>query len=148
MVAFQWGTPCSIWIHGLRVMEFWRFQPCFGHALSHCQCNKLCPKLSKFAKICLKTKLWNTIKNQDFRFSQKQKFVHVEEALEHVSTIRIFNPRIYHMLFLLSKDGLCMWISAIPPCGNKLIVTGHCRNNYFRHCTWFIENCEHIHFGW
>jgi hypothetical protein len=29
-------------------------------------------------------------------------------ALEHVSTIQIFNPRIFHMLFLLSKTGLCM----------------------------------------
>jgi hypothetical protein len=37
-----------------------------------------------------------------------------EEALEHVSTIRIFNPRIFHMLILLSKNGLCMWISAYP----------------------------------
>jgi hypothetical protein len=32
----------------------------------------------------------------------------MEEALEHVSAIRIFNPRIFHMLFLLSKNGLCM----------------------------------------
>jgi hypothetical protein len=29
-------------------------------------------------------------------------------ALEHVSIIRIFNPRIFHMLFLMSKNGLCM----------------------------------------
>jgi hypothetical protein len=29
-------------------------------------------------------------------------------ALEHVSTIWIFNLRIFHMLFLLSKNGLCM----------------------------------------
>jgi hypothetical protein len=36
----------------------------------------------------------------------------LEEALEHVSTVWIFNPRIFHMLFLLSKNGLCMWISA------------------------------------
>jgi hypothetical protein len=32
----------------------------------------------------------------------------VEEALEHVSIVWIFNPRIFHMLFLLSKNGLCM----------------------------------------
>jgi hypothetical protein len=30
-----------------------------------------CPKLPKFAKICPKMKLWNTIKNQDFSISQK-----------------------------------------------------------------------------
>jgi hypothetical protein len=26
----------------------------------------------------------------------------------------MFNPRIFHLLFLLSKNGLCMWISAYP----------------------------------
>jgi hypothetical protein len=30
------------------------------------------------------------------------------------STVWIFNPRIFHMLFLLSKNGLCMWISPYP----------------------------------
>jgi hypothetical protein len=34
--------------------------------------------------------------------------------LEHVSTIWIFNPRIFHVLFLLSRNGLCMRISAYP----------------------------------
>jgi hypothetical protein len=32
----------------------------------------------------------------------------VEEALKHVFTVQISNPRIFHMLFLLSKNGLCM----------------------------------------
>jgi hypothetical protein len=27
----------------------------FEHVVSHCQCNKICPKLPKFAKICPKT---------------------------------------------------------------------------------------------
>jgi hypothetical protein len=36
-------------------------------------------------------------------FFQNQKFLDVEEALEHVFTVRIFNPIIFHMLFLLSK---------------------------------------------
>ena len=40
--------------------------------------------------------------------------MHVEEALEHISAIWIFNPRIFYMQFLLSKNGLCMWISAYP----------------------------------
>jgi hypothetical protein len=60
-----------------------------------------CPKT---AKICPKAKLWNTTK----------KILRVEEALEHVSTVRIVNLRIFHMLFLLSKIGLCMWILAYP----------------------------------
>jgi hypothetical protein len=73
-----------------------------------------CPKLPKFAKICPKMKLWNTTRNRDFSFFQNQKFLHVEEALKHVFTSRIFNPIIFHMLLLLSKNGLCMWISAYP----------------------------------
>jgi hypothetical protein len=73
-----------------------------------------CPKLPKFAKICPKMKLWSTTKNRDFSVLQKLKFLRIEEALEHVSAIWIFNPRIFHMLFLLSKNNLLMWISAYP----------------------------------
>ena len=47
-------------------------------------------------------------------FFQKQKFLHIEEALEYVFSVWIFNSRIFHMLFLLSKNGLCMWISFYP----------------------------------
>jgi hypothetical protein len=75
---------------------------------------KSAQNLPKFAKICPKTKLWNTTKNQDFSFFQNQKFLHVEEALGHVFTIWIFNPIIFHMLLLLSKNGLCMWNLAYP----------------------------------
>jgi hypothetical protein len=70
--------------------------------------------LEFFAKICPKPKLWNSTKNRDFSVFQNKKFLRVEEALEHVSAVWIFNPRIFHMLFLLSKNGLCMWISAYP----------------------------------
>jgi hypothetical protein len=66
--------------------------------------------LPKTAKICPNMKLWNLDKNRDFSVFQKYKFL----SLEHVSTIWIFNPRICHMLFLLSKTSLCMWISAYP----------------------------------
>jgi hypothetical protein len=97
MVAFQRDATRNIWTYGSKVMRFLRFQPKLGHAVSHYQCSKICPKLPKFAT-----------KNRDFSIFQKQKFVRVEEALEHVSTIWIFNPRIFHMLFLLSKKGLCM----------------------------------------
>jgi hypothetical protein len=30
----------------------------------------------------------------------------IQEAIKHVSTVLIFNPRIFHMLFLLSQNGL------------------------------------------
>jgi hypothetical protein len=33
-----------------------------------------------------------------------------------------FNPRIFHMLFLLSKKGLCMWISAYPLAENDFFL--------------------------
>jgi hypothetical protein len=46
--------------------------------------------------------------DMDFSVFQKLKFLYVEEALEHVFTVWIFNPRIFHMLFLLSKNSLCM----------------------------------------
>jgi hypothetical protein len=65
-------------------------------------------------KICPKTKLWNTTKNRDLSVFQKNKFLCVKEALEYGSIVWIFNPRFFHMLFLLSKNGLCMWISAYP----------------------------------
>jgi hypothetical protein len=85
-------------------MRFLRFKPKFGHALSHCQCSKICPKLPKIAQ------------KQNFEIPPKieilvffkKKIVRVEDALEHVSTIQIFNPRFFHMLFLLSLIGLCM----------------------------------------
>jgi hypothetical protein len=41
-------------------------------------------------------------------FLKNKKFACLEETLEHVSTIWISNPRFFHMLFLLSKMGLCM----------------------------------------
>jgi hypothetical protein len=81
-----------------------------------------CPKLPKFAKICP-----NTISLRNFKmppkieiFSvfQKLKFLCVEEALGHVFTVWIFNPRIFHILFLLSKNGLLYVNFSIPPCGN------------------------------
>jgi hypothetical protein len=67
--------------------------------------------VGKFAQIC--PKLPNAKICQNLVFFKK-KILYVEEALEHVSTIWIFNSRIFHMLFLLSKNGLCMWISAYP----------------------------------
>jgi hypothetical protein len=53
------------------VIVVWGFQLGFGHAVSHCQCSKFCPKLQKFGKICPTKKLWNTTKNRDFSFFHK-----------------------------------------------------------------------------
>jgi hypothetical protein len=75
------------------------------HALSHCQCSKFCPKLPKFAQ---RQNFEISPKIEILLFFKNKKLVRVEEALEHVSTIRIFSPRIFHMLFLFLKNGLCM----------------------------------------
>jgi hypothetical protein len=111
----------------------------FGHAVSHCQCSKIYPKLPKVAKICPKTKLWNTTKNQDFSVSWKIKIVRVEEALEHVSTVWISNPRIFHILFLLSKNGLCMWISTYPFVQNDVFFQDSISLVDMKFC-WHITN--------
>jgi hypothetical protein len=81
IIPFQWDVPCNILTDSSKVMGFWKFQPKFGHALSHCECSNFCPKLPKTAQnyqnlpksaqICLKTKLWNSTKNQDFSVFQK-----------------------------------------------------------------------------
>jgi hypothetical protein len=62
----QWDSTRNIWTYGSKVMRFLRFQPKLGHAVSHCQCSKICPTLPKIAKICPKMKLWNSTKNRDF----------------------------------------------------------------------------------
>jgi hypothetical protein len=101
------------------VQKLWGFEdfsPSLGMLSSTVNAAKFaqnCPKHPKFAKIYPKTKIWNTTKNRDFSVFWNWKFLRVK-ALEHVSAIRIFNPRIFHMLFWLSKIGLCMWISAYP----------------------------------
>jgi hypothetical protein len=56
-----------------------------------------CPNLSKSAQ------RWNfeIPPKIEILVFFKKKIERVEEALEHVSTVWIFNPRIFHMLFLL-----------------------------------------------
>jgi hypothetical protein len=41
------------------------------------------------------------------------KFLYIQEALEHVFTVWIYDPT-FHMLFFQSKTGLLMWISPHP----------------------------------
>jgi hypothetical protein len=70
--------------------------------------------LPKFAQNC--QNLPKSTQRQNFEIPPKieilvffqKNILHIEEVLEHVFTIWIFNPRIFHMLFLLSKNGLCL----------------------------------------
>jgi hypothetical protein len=61
----------------------------------------------------------------------------LEEVVEHVFTVWSFNPRIFHMLFLLSKNGFCMWISAYP----------FAENNFFGNPPqlWWIWGFAHMY---
>jgi hypothetical protein len=76
------------------------------------------PKLPKTAKFCQILPKDKTLKYYQklrfYCFSKKEKFLHVENALEHVSTNWIFNPRIFHMLFLFLKTALVCKIQHTP----------------------------------
>jgi hypothetical protein len=50
-------------------MRFSSFQPKFGHAVSHCQCNIICQKLPKTTKICPKLP-----KDETLKFHEKSRF--------------------------------------------------------------------------
>jgi hypothetical protein len=76
-----------------------------GHALNHCQCSKICPKLPKFAKICPKI-----INLRNFEIPPKAEILVffkknqcIKEAPEHVLIIWIFNRRVSHILFYCQK---------------------------------------------
>jgi hypothetical protein len=109
MVTFQWNATHKVWTHGSKVMRFLRFQPKLGHAVNHYQCSIICPK---FAKIYPKTISLRNFemppKIEILVFFQKQLFLCIEEALEYMFTVWIFNTIIFYMSFLLSKNGLCM----------------------------------------
>jgi hypothetical protein len=99
----------------LTVQKLWgslRFQSKFKHAINHCQWSKICwncPKLPKFGK--------KQLVQETLKFHQKLRFLFfpcIEGTPKHVHTVWIFNTRIFHMPFSMSKNGLCMWILAYP----------------------------------
>ena len=94
--------------------------------MSHYQCSRICPKLPNFAKTCLKIinlRNFEIPPNIDLLvFLKNKKFYVKRMPLEHVPTVCIFNTRIFHMFFLLSKTGLYMWISAYPLVENDFFL--------------------------
>jgi hypothetical protein len=90
---------------GLTVEKLWGledFSPSLGMLSATMNARKtvqIYPNLSKFGQ----RQNFETTKNREFSIFQKYKFIHLEKALEHVSTIWIFNPRIFHMLFYCQK---------------------------------------------
>jgi hypothetical protein len=71
-----------------------------------------CPKLPKLPKFAQRQLVPETLKyHQKLRFwcfSEEKKLLYVEGIPKHVHTVWIFNIRIFHMPFPLSKNGLCM----------------------------------------
>ena len=73
---------------------------------------QICPRLPKSAQKQLTWGTWNTTKIWDFDVCQKTKSLRVEEAPMHVLVVWIFNTVVLEKSFLLSKNNLCLWISA------------------------------------
>jgi hypothetical protein len=63
-------------------------------------------------------------------FFQNQKFLYVEEALKHVFAIWIFNPIIFHMLFLLSKTAFVCEFQHTPLCKMMFFSRFHTSHGY------------------
>jgi hypothetical protein len=118
-------------------MGFWRFQPKFGHALSTTvnggKSAQNCPNFSKSAQ------RWNfeiPPKIEILVFFKKKKFMYrggTRACFYHSD----FQSKIFRMLFLLSKNGLCMWISAYP----------FAKNNFFGNPPqlWWIWDFAHMY---
>jgi hypothetical protein len=73
--------------------------------------------LPKIAQNCQNLPKDKTLKyHQKLRFEcfLKIKFCMCRRGIRACFYCPDFNPRIFHMLFLLSENGLCMWISAYP----------------------------------
>jgi hypothetical protein len=133
MVAFQWAIACNIWTHGWKVMGFWRLQPKFGHALSHCECRKICPNLPK------STQRWT------LKFHQKSRFQCFSKI--KISMCRGGRRACFHRLDFQSKNFSyaifivkkrpCMWISAYP----------YVENNFFGNLPhlWWIWDFAHMY---
>jgi hypothetical protein len=121
MVAFQWDAIHNVWTHGSKVMRFLRFQPKFGHALNHYQCNKICPKLPKTTEICQNLPKDRTLKyyqKSRFQCSQKIKISACRggtRACFHRSDFQYKN--FLYTIFIVKKRPLYLNFS-IPPCGN------------------------------
>jgi hypothetical protein len=117
IVAFQWDSTRIVWTYGSKIMRFLRFQPKFGHAVSHCQCSRICPNLPKTAKICPKMKLWNSAKNRDFSIFQKNKISTCRRGTRACFHPLDFQPKNFSFaIFIVKKWPLYVNFS-IPPCG-------------------------------
>jgi hypothetical protein len=69
---------------------------------------QICPKVSKSAQKQLVQETLKFHQNLRFWFFPKKTLLYVEGAQKHELTVWIFNLRIFHMPFSMSKNGLCI----------------------------------------
>jgi hypothetical protein len=106
MVVFQWNVTQNVWTLGSKVMRFLRFQPKLGHAVNHCQCSRICPKM----------KLWNTTKNWDFSVSPKKNCTCRGGTRVCFYHSNFQSKKFSYAIFILKKQPLYVNFS-ISPCG-------------------------------
>jgi hypothetical protein len=71
MVTFNLADACTIWNQGRKPHRALKIST----NVNATKCIHICPKLTHFAKLCPKVKLWNTTKIQEFSVSQKYIFL-------------------------------------------------------------------------
>jgi hypothetical protein len=151
MIAFQRAAPCSIWIHGWWDSGFIRFQLCFVHALSHCQCNKFCPKQPKSAQIRnfeippkIKILVFLKYKISTCRGGTRACFHHLDFQSKNFSyTIFIIKKRPLYMNFSIPHCGNWWFSQGSTPCVSMRFC-GHLPNspknkNPKRHISYLLE---------
>jgi hypothetical protein len=117
MVAFQWDATRNIWTYGSKVMRFLRFQLMLGHAASHCQCSKICPKLPKITQICQNLpKVWNSAKKSRFQYFSRIKICTCRRGTRACFHCSDFQSKNFsYAIFIVKKRPLYVNFS-IPPC--------------------------------
>jgi hypothetical protein len=99
----------------------------FGHAVSHCQCSKICLKLPKSIQIYLETiSSWNfeiPPKIEILVLSKKMTSMcrRGTKAWAHCLDFQSKNFP-YAFFNVMSKNGLCMWISVYPFVQNDIFL--------------------------
>jgi hypothetical protein len=97
-----------------------------GHAVSHCQCSKICPNLPKIAQ-----KLPKFAQKQNFEIPPKIEilvFLKNKNCMCRRGTKACFHhsdfqcKKFSYAIFIVKKNGLCMWISAYPLAKNDFFL--------------------------
>jgi hypothetical protein len=96
-------------------MRFLRFQLKFRHAVSHFQCSKICPSLTKLPKFAQRQNFEISPIIEILVFFKKIKILCVKEALEHVFTIG-FSIQEFFICYFIVKNWPLYVNFSIPLC--------------------------------